>query len=185
LARRCLARGSNICDTILAGLLEPALELLDQLSPLGWNTVSGVIMESTAGLAIRVCSDLVQIACRQATSVRASMSRIASARGRSYACLATSLLPKKTSAVRGSGIAGGSQVTPCPSGYRTAKSCLESTDFEKPDKQIADLPFPPSSMSRLTSSVSRDGYVDHRPILDRAVLPRGRQLPRGSKAIRD
>jgi hypothetical protein len=94
-AARCLARGSNIAITILTGVLEPALELLDQLSPLGWNTVSDVMLESAAGSAIRICSDLVQIPCRQATSVRASMSRIASARGRSYACLATSLLPKR------------------------------------------------------------------------------------------
>jgi hypothetical protein len=76
-AARCLARGSNIAITILTGVLEPAVELLDQLSPLGWNTVSNVMMKSAAGSAIRVCSELVQIPCLQAT-------------------------PKKTSTVRGS-----------------------------------------------------------------------------------
>jgi len=34
-AARCSARGSNIAITMLTGVLEPALELLDQLSPLG------------------------------------------------------------------------------------------------------------------------------------------------------
>ena len=153
----------------MKGVLEPALELLDQLSPLGWNTISGrhdgeycwigntdMLRSSADSFPTRYIGSRIDVTD--------------SKRARKKLCVLCHLI--STEEDQRSAWIGNSRrisVNALPSGYRTAKSCLQSADSEKP-KLIANLPFPPSRMSWLTSIVPRDGYVGHRSLLDRAGL---------------